>query len=218
MERLNPTYSAAFRQSGVTLTFGLIVAENLREDLLKVAATETKIRAQTIIAQREQEIEKAIGCYANFFQQAGYKSPLTGQFQKTKKAGLPTITPLVDLLFATEMSQGVLAGVQDRDKMEGELTFDLAQAGDVFPGMRSPVYCKVGEPVLRDSKGIIASYMQGPDARTKVSETTTNAAWFFFSAPGLPDEVFSSAMDFAEESLKQVSCIAEKVVLRATSI
>src|SRR5450631_2542918 len=142
MEKLNPTSSAAFQQSGHLLTFGLIVAENIRWDVINDQATETKSRAMTLISDRAQEIESAIGCYSNFFQQLGYKNPLSGQFQRIRQGGLPAITPLVDILLATEMSHGILAGVQDRDKIEGQLTFDLAEAGEVFSGMRSSVKCK----------------------------------------------------------------------------
>jgi DNA/RNA-binding domain of Phe-tRNA-synthetase-like protein len=122
--------------------------------------------------------------------------------------------PLVDILLATEMGHGLLAGVQDRDKVDGELVFDLAVAGELMTGMRSSVMCKAAEPVLRDAKDIIASYMQGPDAKTKVLKTTQRAVFFFFSAPGVPGAVFASAIDFAENALKNGSTIIEKVVLK----
>src|SRR5260221_1967383 len=136
MEKLNPAYSDSFLRRGDLPAFGLLVAENLRWDVLSEAAGDTKARAQTLIATRADEIEKTINCYSNFFQQFGYRNPLIGQFQKIKQMGLPAIMPLVDILLATEMSHGVLAGIQDRDKIDGRITFDLAEADESFLGMR----------------------------------------------------------------------------------
>jgi len=194
--------------------FGLMGVENLRWDVLGEAAKEAKKRALTLMTTRTDEIENTINGYSSFFLQSGYRCPLSGQFQKTRQAGLPAIMPLVDILLATEMSHGVLAGIQDRDRIEGRITFDLAEEDEVFLGMRSNVKCKAGEPILRDSRGIIASYMQGPDSKTKVSEATKNAVLFFFSAPGLSVERLTSAMDFAEESLKSASTLGERVLLQ----
>ncbi len=51
--------------------------------------------------------------------------------------------------------------------------------------MRREVQCKPDEIILRDDEGIIASLLQGPDHRTRLTPETKDVVFFVFSVPGI---------------------------------
>lgn len=147
------------------------------------------------IMGRETQAEQAISAFDTFFKAEGYKCPLPGQFASTRKKGIPPAPPLVRALLYSEMTTGVLMGVQDGAKVDGELILDLAQAGETFPGMRGEVTCRAGELVVRDGSAIVASLFQGPDSRTQVDAATTAPIFSVFGAPDLDDDLFAAAVN-----------------------
>jgi DNA/RNA-binding domain of Phe-tRNA-synthetase-like protein len=148
-----------------------------------------------VITVREQQILDAISSFESFFDSMGYKFPLRGQFTSVKKKGLPPVPSLVKSLLYAEMTTGVLMGVQDGGKIEGNLVLDLVQGNESFVGMRSTVNCQDGEIVVRDDAGIVASLFQGPDQRTQVDPDTRLAVFYVFSSPTLSAETFRLAID-----------------------
>jgi hypothetical protein len=145
--------------------------------------------------ERDREaIERAVTATDAFFRAEGFRCPLPGQLAATRGKGLPPAPPLVRALLYAEMSTGVLLGVQDGERMQGDLLLDLAQDGETFPGMRGTVVCRSGEPVVRDADGIIASVFQGPDQRTRIEPGTTAPIFYAFGVPGLDPERLDAAL------------------------
>ncbi len=126
-----------------------------------------------------------VRAFEEFFRQHGHRCPLPIQLETTRRNGLAKIDPFVDALLYCELTSGLLMGVQDQAPMQGNLVYDVAEEGESFAGMRGPVRCSAGEIVLRDDLGIVASYFQGPDFRTRVTPKTTDLVFFAFAAPGL---------------------------------
>jgi hypothetical protein len=123
--------------------------------------------------------------FESFFAASGFRSPLGGQLQTMRRKKTLPGPPLVQALLLSEMTSGLLMGAQDAAAIKGDLLCELAEEGETFRGMRSEVRCREGEIVLRDSEGIIASLLQGPDYRTRLNSDTRDVAFFVFSAPGI---------------------------------
>jgi hypothetical protein len=165
-----------------------------------VAAPDMK-RLETAVADHHGDLSKAAEyahdnakCYSDWFARNGHASPLTGQL-KTVTDGRPLRGPApVRALLHCELSHGVLMGVQDFDTVRGAIRVEYAAEGDDFPGFRSTVTCRAGDPVLRDDGGIFASVFQGPDARTGVTRRTEHLLFLIFDAPGLSSERFDRAV------------------------
>lgn len=151
------------------------------------------------------QTQERIGRFDAFFREHGYRCPLPHQLATARKKGLPRIDPLVETLLYCEMTHGLLMGVQDWGKVEGGLVYDAAAADESFPGMRGTVECRAGEMVLRDDAGIIASYFQGPDQRTRVAPATKDAVFFAFAAPGIEPAELRAALERAAEVLAPAS-------------
>ena len=109
--------------------------------------------------------------------------------------GFPTISPLVDILLILELTHGMLMGVQDYAAMKGIIIYDLAENGEGFAGMRSDIYCKANEIILRDNCGIVASYHQGSDKRTMIRPVTDSPIFFIFGTPNLEEAAVHEATE-----------------------
>lgn len=187
------------------LLFGLVLANNVSMSRLAEVVEQMKKNVIKQISTDKSTILHNIEAFTSTFQRYGYSCPLPGQLKSTEKKGFPSISPAIDSLLVLEMSNGILMGVQDRDRVIGRIEFDLAQDGENFVGMRGTITCKDNEIVLRDQQGIIASYFQGPDQKTSVIEGTTNLLYYVFGAPDLARTEFEKAISSIESMLAPVS-------------
>ena len=157
-------------------------------------------------------IQQRIARYRDFFARNDFVCPLPGKFARTFQKGFSKINPLVDALLICEMSVGVLMGVQDLDKIEGALCYDIARGDKVFPGFRSEIECKPGEIILRDQIDIIATYFQGPDKRTSITASTSNVIFFAFAVTGIDRSDMKLALQTAVDLLRPAAGGADYLI------
>ncbi len=177
------------------MDFGYAIVYNVEPNQVKLNLKKQKVEALTFIKNNTENIIRKIKHYELFFKNRKYKFPLLSQFKMIQKKGFPTISPYIDRLLISELSQGILMGVQDLDKINENLQLDLGKEGENFLGMRQKITCLENEIVLRDQTGIIASYFQGPDQKTQITEITTNIIIFAFYAPGINSEQIKLALE-----------------------
>jgi DNA/RNA-binding domain of Phe-tRNA-synthetase-like protein len=149
---------------------------------------QTKIEAEKEkfadnISGKLGQIEKNLVIYDRFFKSSGYVSPLLHQYKSVIKKGFRRINPFIDILLLSELSNGILMGVQDSSWIKGDLYLDVAKSNEAFQGMGPMVTCFENEVVLRDDESIIASLYQGPDSKTKITEATNDIIVFAFGIP-----------------------------------
>jgi DNA/RNA-binding domain of Phe-tRNA-synthetase-like protein len=195
----NFTFSEAVKASAQPLPFGLVAAKGVSKDALMAVTEAKKVEVLEGLRNTLPSIRRRIGAFRSFFAAHGFECPLPGQLRAVEQKGFPKISPFVDALLICEMANGVLMGVQDLDQIEGDLVYDTAQAGETFAGFRGQVSCKDQEIVLRDQIAVIASYFQGPDRRTRVTEKTSSLLFYVFSAPELPENAFDDALQMARD-------------------
>jgi len=118
--------------------------------------------------------------------------------------GFPIVNLYIDTHIMAEMCHGILMAIQDLNRFEGQWRLDLAQEGETFEGVSGRMLiCKDGEIVLRDEREIVCSLFQGPDARTKIDESSSNIVVYVFTAPGIQAENVSKGLTLALEILQQ---------------
>ncbi len=147
---------------------------------------------QTVAARLEshgsrpkEDISRRVAAFDSYFAGNGLRSPLGEQIEKVRSKGLPSGNVLVQALLLAEVTTGLLMGAQDAGTVKGVLVCDRANPGETFRGMRREVQCRPDEIVLRDDEGIIASLLQGPDHRTRLTPETKDIIFFVFSVPGI---------------------------------
>ena len=168
------------------------------------------------LERRGDLVDERIRRYEKAFEAAGHRCPLGPQLRGVRRTGLPGKLPLVDALLFHELTHGVLMGVQDAGPIEGGLVFSAARAGDGYRGMRGPVTCSAGEPVLRDDRGIIASVFQGPDARTHLTRRTTDVVLLAFGIGDVAPSEVSEGFEALEAFLAPFAAEPPARLIEAT--
>lgn len=109
---------------------------------------------------------------------------------------------IVDSVMIAELRNGLLLGVHDLDRIQGDILVDLAAEGEGFDGIgHRYINTRENEVVLRDDSGIWASFPQGPDARTVVDAATKNVIILGFFTPETTLETMVHGMTDAVEIL-----------------
>jgi DNA/RNA-binding domain of Phe-tRNA-synthetase-like protein len=125
------------------------------------------------------------------------------------------VHPVVDSVVLAELRNALAMGVHDLDRIQGDIILDVADEGEKFVGIGSrTIVTRPNEVVLRDQKGIWASYTQGPDAATVVDSDTKNAMILGFFTPETSREIMMQGIrEAADLLLKTVQGEAEQPVI-----
>lgn len=198
---MNVTFTEAYLERYADIPFGIACVWEC--DAAKGTKLLADYKSNTIIyiGENRDDISRAIGHYERFFKNHGSQCPLRHQLGSVLQKGFPSISPYVEILLLNELKNGVLMGIQDLDKIKGDLIMDIAQQGEQFEGFRRRIKCQPSEIIVRDSEGIVASYFQGPDKKTSVSDDTKNIILYAFFAPGIQRERVQKAIEQATELL-----------------
>jgi len=102
----------------------------------------------------------------------------------------PRINTVVDAYNLASASTGIAIGAFDHNKIEGELLLRRARPGETFRGigMLEPEILKGNEPVVSDSRKLIAIYPYRDSDETKVTEQTTEVLLLICGVPGISEE------------------------------
>lgn len=186
-----------FEKKFPDLSFGAAIIEGCQYS--EKHSTEFKSYKKQILDSLRKDhksVHRNISCFADFFQSWGFDCPLPDYLKKTINQGFPNRNIFLDTHIVTEMTNGILMGIQDYKKFAGEIRIDIAKEGEEFIGIGSTITCKEGEIVVRDNEGIVASLLQGPDKKTLTSPKTTDVVIYAFMVPGIEKTSI-------EQSLKQ---------------
>jgi DNA/RNA-binding domain of Phe-tRNA-synthetase-like protein len=197
------TYGERMQSMGWTAPLGIAIISGVDETALQQALAAVSNPAADL--QQDSPVLSRIQAFDKFFIENGFHSPLGPQFEMVRSKGLPSGNPLVKALLLAEMSTGLLMGAQDAAAIQGELVYDLTNAGESFKGMRGTVQCREGEIILRDAEGIIASLFQGPDHRTRLAKGTKDVIFFVFAVPGVDLEQIQEGLDTILDIFKAAS-------------
>ena len=157
-----------------------------------------KMRKRETLAQIERRIE----VYELFFRSYEYECPLPKHLKRAVNSGFPRYNLMVDAHFMAEMCAGILVAVTDFDRFDGNLSLDLAHAGEICHAMgKRDLTTKKGEIVLRDEKEIVCVLCQGADEKTRVDEGTRNVLFYAYAVPGIEERHIREGLTIAAETM-----------------
>lgn len=150
------------------------------------------------------EITARIETYNRFFESFGHECPLPKHLKRTVNSGFPRYDIMVDAHFMAEMCAGILVAVTDYDAFDGDLTLDLAEAGEICHGMgQREMMTGEGEIVLRDEKEIVCVLCQGADEKTRVKEETENVLFYAYGIPSVEGRYLEEGLTVAAETMSE---------------
>lgn len=136
--------------------------------------------------------------YNAYFSRFGKAYPVVLQAEavasKGRKIAMPD--PLVRVMFAAELESMILTAGHDLDALGGELRLDLASGTEALPTLGgAEKFPPVGDLILRDAEGIIASVLLGPDSRTSIGPKTDKSLFVVYSPPAIRESEIRAHLD-----------------------
>jgi DNA/RNA-binding domain of Phe-tRNA-synthetase-like protein len=198
--------SAKYRERYPGVGFGLTLITGCRNHENPPGFDQYKRKLLRKMRKRENlaEISARIDTYADFFQGFGFECPLTQHLKRTINSGFPRYDLVVDAHFMAEMCAGILVAVTDYDRFDGNLTLDIAAAGEVCAGMGGREFVtRADEIVLRDEKEIVCVLCQGADEKTRAREDTTRVLFYAYAVPGIESQYLKNGLTIAAETMAE---------------
>jgi DNA/RNA-binding domain of Phe-tRNA-synthetase-like protein len=163
---------------------------------------EEKIRENYPIPRDDPVIQ----CYADYYGKWGKTYHIEFQINSVKKGRtFPNVSTHVDTMFMAELEDRVLTSGHDRDTIQGSLFYDLADEGEEYIKLNNQKQDLVkNDIVLRDDKGILASILYGPAARTSITMNTLNPLYFAWCPIGITHEAVDTHLSTIHGYLSKV--------------
>jgi DNA/RNA-binding domain of Phe-tRNA-synthetase-like protein len=124
---------------------------------------------------------------------------------------------LVSAMFAAELNSLLLTAGHDVAALVPPVVVDCSKAGDLFVGINGQEReLKPGDMLMRDGRGIISAVLNGPDQRTRLSETTRRALFVTYAPAGILPADVQAHLDQIVEHVRLVDPraeVAESVIL-----
>ncbi|MEX2161454.1 MAG: phenylalanine--tRNA ligase beta subunit-related protein [Anaerolineales bacterium] len=188
---LSPSFPALYPRSGV----GLLAMTGLLNPAADADLERAKRELEAGLRQRYQAGGKdairalpTIQAYAAFYKQFGktYHVQLQTESVVLQGKSLPSVSALVDIMFLTELKNGLLTAGHDLDAIQPPVTIDVATGTETYNMMNGKeTTLKLGDMYMADAAGVISSVLYGPDARTHITPATTAALFVVYAPEGI---------------------------------
>jgi hypothetical protein len=136
--------------------------------------------------------------YADHFSRSGKAYPVLLQAEAVASKGRRLSMPdsLVLAMFAAELESLILTAGHDAAAMRGPLELDIADGAESMPTLGGTVKVPpAGDLVMRDSVGIVASVLLGPDALTPIGPGTERLLFVVYAPPDVGADRIEAHLD-----------------------
>jgi len=150
---------------------------------------------------KELDNVKRIRQYSDFYFELNEIFPVKYQLKSILEGKqIPNISCLVEAMFMTELKHCCLMAGHDLDAIQGDLILDVTQGGEIYTKINDEDQeIKKDDIVLKDSLGIIASVLYGPDNRTKIIPISKNIIYMaYFPFAVTRNEIITIMFDLAK--------------------
>jgi DNA/RNA-binding domain of Phe-tRNA-synthetase-like protein len=176
-----------------TAVFGCITIANQQNKKKHSSLEQAKRQLESRIRDEypDPEDDSVIQAYAGYFDRWGRTYPIEYQIKSVKKGRtFPQVSTHVDCMFMAELEDRILTSGHDRDAIQGELVYDLADDGEEYVKLNGKNQALVkNDVVLKDDEGVLASVLFGPAARTSIDMETLNPLYFAWCPVGISREM-----------------------------
>ncbi len=106
-----------------------------------------------------------------------------------KDRSLPTVTPLVDISFMTELETGILTAGHDVARLQQPVGIDATDGTEGFTQMNGHSRTlRLGDMAMTDAAGVICTIIYGQDNRSPITSETTAALYVAYAPVGIGRE------------------------------
>jgi DNA/RNA-binding domain of Phe-tRNA-synthetase-like protein len=185
-----------------------------------LALDERLLALQTALRERYASADRAalaslpaVRAYQAHYRSFGQTYHVLRQLESVVFKGRDLASPcgtLVSAMFAAELSSLLLTAGHDGDALAPPLLVDCSKVGDRFIGINGQERdLKPGDMLMRDGQGIISAVLNGPDQRTRLSESTRRALFVTYAPAGIPPADVQAHLEQIAEYIRLVDPNAE---------
>ena len=127
-----------------------------------------------------------------------------------KGKSLPSVSPLVDAVFAAELESLILTAGHDADRLVDPVMIDASRGDESYSGFygerRTP---KPGDMLMRDGQGVVCTILYGQDQRTPITPQTRRALYVAYVPAGIEPETVEAHLNQIEANVRLFAPAAE---------
>lgn len=179
-------------------SFGIMVAHGVntatdrsRMEILKNTEID-RIKTE----HKEYERKIAVNCepichYITYYKKFKKTYPILLQLESIllKNKGIPSVGIPVESMFLAEVNNLLLTAGHDLNQIDGDITMNVATGTENYRGISGKdQQLTENDLFLSDKNGILSSVLNGPDYRTRITDTTQNALYFVYGVDGITKE------------------------------
>jgi len=155
-------------------------------------AVEDRLRTKYAGYSREDFLTLPVmGAYHRYYRKFGYTYHVLLQLESLVHKGkpLPSVSPLVDANFASELETLILTAGHDVTKLDFPILIDVAREGDLITQMNGKqVHVPVGDMLMRAGLDPACTILRGQDNRSPISNDTTHVLYVAYAPPGVTED------------------------------
>ena len=132
---------------------------------------------------------------------------------------IPSRAALVEAMFMAELTTGLLTAVHDLDVLDGPVVADVSTGEETYTrydGVEER--CKPGDMFIHDQVAVLTSVIQGPTVHARATSQTTNALFYLYTLPGIPEPLVNTHLDLIERHVRLIApnaMVANRTVIGA---
>lgn len=179
-------------------SFGIMVAQEVnaaadrsRMDILKNTEID-RIKTEHKEYERKTAINSEPVChYVTYYKKFKKTYPVLLQLESIllKDKGIPNVGIPVEAMFLAEVNNQLLTAGHDLNQIDGDITMNIATGTENYRGISGKdQQLTQNDLFLSDKSGILSSVLNGPDYRTRITDTTQNALYFVYGVDGITKE------------------------------
>jgi DNA/RNA-binding domain of Phe-tRNA-synthetase-like protein len=127
---------------------------------------------------------------------------------------LPTVSALLDSMFAAELKHMLLTAGHDLDALQLPITLTVADGTETYTAINGKEKTvRQGDLYMRGQAGPISSILNGPDSRTKILPETKNALFAIYAPATIAADIVAAELKDMEHSISLFSPTAQMVLL-----
>lgn len=161
-----------------------------------------------------------IQAYTAYYKKLGHSYPVLAQLEsvlKGKKA-LHTESGLLQAMFLSELESMLLTAGHDLSKLQLPLQLKVASGDETYQSISGKEVTAVeSDLMVCDGIGVISSIMRGPDFKSRITASTTDALFTIYAPPGIEANYIEADLRKLEGKIKSFSPFSKTEILHIFS-
>jgi DNA/RNA-binding domain of Phe-tRNA-synthetase-like protein len=209
-------------------SIGILLIKNIENkdnsNILDKIKTDSKrcLRYKYSSLSRGELVEiRTIKSYRKYYKKFKKTYHLLLQMESISRNGksYPSVNPLVDSCFISEMNTFILTAGHDADKLESSILFDLSREAESFTQINGKeILLKPDDIIMRDNGKAVCSIIYGQDNISKMTPDTERALFVAYAPEGVKKEDIIKNLEYIRYFISKFSPDSETEIIKVFTL